>query len=222
MRKPRSAGSRLRKRDALWDLHPVCVLDTTRHGSIIYSPDWYSSTSAASVLRRSADWLRRSRSRACSSRRSSWRKYSRKMDSITPERDCFEPPRRSSAARTSDDSVIDVFAFILLKYYRNSARLCMRFLLPVPHNHVPSLDPVLPCATFKRLMPALIPLYLLRCSFRQTSSLRWGRIKPSRVAGRFPRRGHILETSCVAGNSFGRASQFVCSRANHIAFRRCR
>ena len=33
------------------------------------------------------------------------------------ERDCFEPAMRSMAARTSPESVIEVFSFILLLYY---------------------------------------------------------------------------------------------------------
>jgi hypothetical protein len=39
------------------------------------------------------------------------------------ERDCFDPAMRSMAARTSPESVIEVFSFILLSYYPFSFRI---------------------------------------------------------------------------------------------------
>lgn len=46
------------------------------------------------------------------------------MASIRAERDCFEPPRRSSPARTSRESVIDVFSFILpISYHESGGHL---------------------------------------------------------------------------------------------------
>jgi hypothetical protein len=36
---------------------------------------------------------------------------------MNAERDCFEPAMRSMAARTSPESVIEIFSFILLLYY---------------------------------------------------------------------------------------------------------
>lgn len=39
---------------------------------------------------------------------------------MTAERDSFEPATRSTFANTSDDSVIEVFSFILPLYYYTS------------------------------------------------------------------------------------------------------
>ena len=44
-------------------------------------------------------------------------KYLRSTRSMNAERDCFDPARRSTLARSSFDSVIDVFSFILPSYY---------------------------------------------------------------------------------------------------------
>src|ERR1019366_2024651 len=59
------------------------------------------------------------------------RKCGRSTLSITAERECFDPARRSMPARTSRESVIDVLSFILLISYHETghagaeARLAM-------------------------------------------------------------------------------------------------
>ena len=40
---------------------------------------------------------------------------------MNAERDCFDPARRSTPARRSFDSVIDVFSFIPSSYYSGGA-----------------------------------------------------------------------------------------------------
>src|SRR6266446_2339475 len=76
-----------------------------------------SRTSAASRLSRSAALLMRSRSRACNADLARSRRYLRSTPSMNAERECFDPARRSTLFKTSLDSVIEVFSFILPSYY---------------------------------------------------------------------------------------------------------
>ena len=55
------------------------------------------------------------------------------------DRDCFDPARRSTLAKRSFDSVIEVFSFILPLYY---FRLC--FSLPLVGTNSPKASCVLP------------------------------------------------------------------------------
>src|SRR5258708_1196906 len=59
----------------------------------------------------------RSRSRACKAALARSRRYLRSTPSMNAERECFEPARRSTLFKTSLDSVIEVFSFILPSYY---------------------------------------------------------------------------------------------------------
>src|ERR1700683_2835584 len=64
-----------------------------------------------------------SRSRASICARACWRKYRDSTASINAERDCldpafFAPAMRSMPVSISLESVMDVFSFILLTYYR--------------------------------------------------------------------------------------------------------
>src|SRR5215472_57334 len=54
-------------------------------------------------------------------RRRSW-KYLRSTRSMKADRDCFDPARRSTLAKRSFDSVIEVFSFILPPLLFSSAR----------------------------------------------------------------------------------------------------
>jgi len=47
------------------------------------------------------------------------------------ERESFVPARRSTLANTSDDSVIEVFSFILLIYYYLSVGVECRYGIPL-------------------------------------------------------------------------------------------
>src|ERR1022692_168302 len=108
-----------------WDRLRVCIHDKVlrvSHGlrKRVHSasPDaWYSITSAASALRRWAAALIRSRSRACTAARARCRKNSRSTRSMKADRDCLDPAKRSMAVKTSPESVIEVFSFILPLYY---------------------------------------------------------------------------------------------------------
>src|SRR6266852_159183 len=59
----------------------------------------------------------RSRSRACKAALARSRRYLRSTRSMNAERECFDPARRSTLLKTSFDSVIEVFSFILPSYY---------------------------------------------------------------------------------------------------------
>src|SRR6266478_6413099 len=61
----------------------------------------------------------RARSRACRAARARSRRYLRSTRSMKAERECFEPARRSSSARRSFESVIEVFSFIPPLYYHS-------------------------------------------------------------------------------------------------------
>src|ERR1700675_2170355 len=84
----------------------------------VHSPEaWLDKTSAASEFKRSAALLRRSKSCACSAARERSRRYLRSTRSMKEERECLEPASRSTSSKTSFESVIEVFNFILLSYY---------------------------------------------------------------------------------------------------------
>src|SRR5712691_6729864 len=61
----------------------------------------------------------RARSRACRAARARSRRYLRSTRSMKAERECFEPARRSSSARRSFESVMEVFSFIPPLYYHS-------------------------------------------------------------------------------------------------------
>ncbi len=52
---------------------------------------------------------------------------------MNAERECFDPARRSIPAKTSPESVIEVFSFMLLIYYSSSSRFQENawFVIPV-------------------------------------------------------------------------------------------
>src|SRR3954451_11981567 len=50
-------------------------------------------------------------------------KYWRSTFSMKADREALEPAFRSTSRRTSDESVIEVFSFILLSYYRRPTSL---------------------------------------------------------------------------------------------------
>src|SRR5260370_39069990 len=61
----------------------------------------------------------RVRSRECTAARLRSRRYLRSTRSMKAERECFEPARRSSSARRSFESVMEVFSFIPPLYYHS-------------------------------------------------------------------------------------------------------
>src|SRR6516162_2329075 len=112
--------------DAISDHSPASAHDKGRRASRLrlHSPNvWYSITSAASELSRSAARLIRSKSRACTAARSRSSKYLRSTFSMKAERERLDPASLSIFVKTSLDSVIDVFSFILLLYY--SSTFCL-------------------------------------------------------------------------------------------------
>ena len=102
-----------------------------------YSPTvWYSITSAASELSCSAARLIRSKSRACTAARSRSRRYLRSTLSMKAERERLDPANRSILVKTSLDSVIDVFSFILLLYHSGQKEeFCRAGYSTPPEDH---------------------------------------------------------------------------------------
>src|ERR1700685_2896966 len=62
----------------------------------------------------------RARSRAWAALRARSRIYLRRTRSMNAERECLEPAKRSTLAKTSVESVIEVFSFILLTSYHKT------------------------------------------------------------------------------------------------------
>src|SRR4029077_17129390 len=58
----------------------------------------------------------RSRSRACEAALARSRRYLRSTLSMNAERECLDPAKRSIFSKTSFDSLMKIFSFILLSY----------------------------------------------------------------------------------------------------------
>src|SRR5437899_694231 len=100
---------------------PSWLEDAIKLAASHSSGAWYSRTSAASRLSRSAAPLRRSRSRASRAALARSRRYLRSTRSMNAEREYFDPARRSTSFKTSFESVTEVFSFIPLSYYHREA-----------------------------------------------------------------------------------------------------
>src|SRR5438477_629541 len=72
----------------------------------------------------------RLRSRASTAALARSRRYLLSTRSMNAERECFDPAKRSTLSRTSFESVIEVFSFILPSYYHmaNFGSACSRAL----------------------------------------------------------------------------------------------